>query len=142
MNTLTWYGKAGVETPVVTCERHRVAEHERRIEAGFGISSPSRQVEEGCDLCRREREKLAVPAPLLVGTPAETARLQKVMDDVCTREIKHVVIDGTPEEVAQHVTDLAAIYTCIATAHDLLSGQAFKRLGEAITGVAVREARK
>ncbi len=52
MNTLTWYAKAGVETPVVTCERHRLEEYHRRVAAGFHIAGSNRNTADSCDICQ------------------------------------------------------------------------------------------
>jgi hypothetical protein len=74
-------------------------------------------------------------------TPERKQQLERVMDDVITREIKHSIEAHTPEQTAQHITDLAQIATCIHTAYDLLSGEAYKRLGDSIIAASVRDAR-
>lgn len=65
-------------------------------------------------------------------TPERKEQLQRTMDLVITREIKHAVATMGEKEIAQHISDLSHIYTCIGSAYDLLSGDAFKRLGDSI----------
>jgi len=71
-------------------------------------------------------------------TPERKAQLESVMDAVITREIKFSIGTHTPEQTAQHITDLAQIAVCINTAYDLLSGDAYRKLGDALISVGTR----
>lgn len=71
-------------------------------------------------------------------TPERKAQLQKTMDGVCDREVKHAVATMDPSQIAQHISDLAYIHTCISTAYDLLSGEAYKRIGDTLIAAATR----
>lgn len=72
-------------------------------------------------------------------TPERKEHLQRTMDAVIQREIKHAIATMGEKEIAQHISDLSHIYTCIDSAYDLLSGEAFKRLGDSIIAASVRK---
>lgn len=83
--SLTWYAKAGVETPVVTCEAHRLAEYHRRVAAGFSVAGAIRDATGvygacECDVCRRDETVL---------TEAQKEAAAKL------REMRPAVLDGT-----------------------------------------------
>jgi hypothetical protein len=63
------------------------------------------------------------------------------MDAIIEREIKHAIGTMTAPAMASHVSDLAYIHTCISTAYDLLSGEAYKRIGDSIIAASVRDGR-
>lgn len=71
-------------------------------------------------------------------TPERKAQLQTCMDKVIEREIKYAIPNMGAAEMAQHLSDLAQIHTCISTAFDLLSGQAYKALGDVLINAATR----
>jgi hypothetical protein len=71
-------------------------------------------------------------------TPARRDELQHIMDGVIGREVANATGVRTPEDLAKHITDLCQIWVCISTAYELLSGEAYKRLGDAVIAASVR----